>query len=154
MNDIKVLYDAIHKRYKTLLIELAKKEDVINKITSLNNLSTDTQYPSAKAVYDALQNSDGIPVETTIPVDGLLPNVMYDLGSVTNDFNVTLAAGEQGKTNHYFLTFETGTTPPNITWPTLSWEKGQSPVLEANKHYSFSILDGAALYVSTYVKIA
>lgn len=66
MNDIKVLYDAIHKRYKKLLLELANKEDVINKTTSLDDLSTDTQYPSAKSVYSALQNVD----DNTIILDG------------------------------------------------------------------------------------
>lgn len=30
------------------------KEDISNKVTSISSMSTDTQYPSAKAVYDAL----------------------------------------------------------------------------------------------------
>ena len=34
-------------------------EDTANKTTSLSDKSTDTQYPSAKAVYDALQNVGG-----------------------------------------------------------------------------------------------
>lgn len=126
-----------------------------NKVTSLSTESTDTQYPSAKTVYDAIQNAGGdTQVETTIPAGGMLPNVVYELGTVTNDFEVTLAAGQQGKLNHYFFTFETGSTPPTITWPSLSWEDGEEPTLEANKHYSFSILDGAALYACTYNKIA
>lgn len=33
-----------------------------NKVTSLSISSTDTQYPSAKAVYDAINNADYIPV--------------------------------------------------------------------------------------------
>ena len=32
------------------------KEDTSNKVTSLSSSSTDTQYPSAKIVYDSLQN--------------------------------------------------------------------------------------------------
>lgn len=32
------------------------KEDKANKVTSLSNQSTDTQYPSAKCVYDAIGN--------------------------------------------------------------------------------------------------
>lgn len=30
-------------------------EDNRNKVTSLSDLSTDTQYPTAKCVYDAIQ---------------------------------------------------------------------------------------------------
>ena len=35
------------------------KEKTNNKVTSLSSSSTDTQYPSAKAVYDALQDAGG-----------------------------------------------------------------------------------------------
>ena len=34
--------------------DLSGKEDTANKVTTLNSNSTDTQYPSAKAVYDEL----------------------------------------------------------------------------------------------------
>ena len=33
-------------------------EDVSNKVTSLSSSSTDTQYPSAKCVYDYIQSLD------------------------------------------------------------------------------------------------
>ena len=33
-----------------------------NKVTTLDDTATDTQYPSAKAVYDAINNADYIPV--------------------------------------------------------------------------------------------
>lgn len=39
--------------------KLSDKEDVNNKVTSISSSSTDTQYPSAKAVYDALASSGG-----------------------------------------------------------------------------------------------
>ena len=35
-----------------------KKEDSENKTTSLSSESTDAQYPSAKAVYDALRETE------------------------------------------------------------------------------------------------
>lgn len=45
---------------KGKLTELSEeKEDKTNKVTSLSSASTDTQYPSAKAVYDAIQQSGG-----------------------------------------------------------------------------------------------
>ena len=37
--------------------DISGKENSSNKVTSISSSSTDTQYPSAKAVYDAIQNS-------------------------------------------------------------------------------------------------
>ena len=36
---------------------MGSKEDNANKVTSLSSSSTDTEYPSAKAVYDAIENT-------------------------------------------------------------------------------------------------
>lgn len=38
---------------------LTNKEDTTNKVTSLSSSSTDTEYPSAKAVFDALGSAGG-----------------------------------------------------------------------------------------------
>lgn len=40
---------------------LEAKEDVANKVTALDAASTDDQYPSAKCVYDALEDLEPIP---------------------------------------------------------------------------------------------
>lgn len=39
--------------------DISGKEDKSNKVTSLSSSSTDTQYPSAKCVYDYIQSLDG-----------------------------------------------------------------------------------------------
>lgn len=57
-----------------LRVDLSSKEDTSNKTTSLSSSSTDTQYPSAKAVYDALQNGfsgdyNDLTNKPTIPSD-------------------------------------------------------------------------------------
>lgn len=39
--------------------DLTLKEDVSNKVTSISSSSTDTEYPSAKCVYDAIQAGGG-----------------------------------------------------------------------------------------------
>lgn len=57
MNDIKIIYDAIHKKYKDLVNSLTRKEDKSNKISTITD--SDEQYPSAKAVYDAIQTGGG-----------------------------------------------------------------------------------------------
>ena len=38
-------------------LDLSAYEEVSNKVTSISNASTDTEYPSAKCVYDAIQNA-------------------------------------------------------------------------------------------------
>lgn len=44
---------------KPTIPDVSGKEDKSNKVTSLSSSSTDTEYPSAKAVFDALQNAGG-----------------------------------------------------------------------------------------------
>lgn len=39
---------------------LGNKENISNKVTSINSSSTDTQYPSAKCVYDLVGNLEAI----------------------------------------------------------------------------------------------
>lgn len=43
----------------TSIQDVSGKEDKTNKVTSLSSSSTDTQYPSAKAVYDYIQSLNG-----------------------------------------------------------------------------------------------
>ena len=47
-----------HPQYLTSHQNITGKEDKSNKVTSLSSSNTDTQYPSAKAVYDATFNLD------------------------------------------------------------------------------------------------
>ena len=45
--------------YLTQHQDISGKEDKINKVTSISSSSTNTQYPSAKCVYDAINNALG-----------------------------------------------------------------------------------------------
>lgn len=58
-----------------------------NKVVSLSNASTDTQYPSAKCVYDAIQN-------VTIPIDDQLSDSSEN--PVQNKVVTNALAGKQG----------------------------------------------------------
>lgn len=45
-----------HNQYLTSHQDISGKEDKFNKVTSISSSSTDTQYPSAKVVYDSLDS--------------------------------------------------------------------------------------------------
>ena len=40
--------------------KLSNAEDITNKVTTLDSTSTDTQYPSAKCVYDLVGNVESL----------------------------------------------------------------------------------------------
>ncbi len=52
------------KADKSEIPSVTGKEDTANKVTSLSSSSTDTEYPSAKCVYDKLQNIPSMPSGT------------------------------------------------------------------------------------------
>ena len=125
--------------------DVSGKENTSNKVTSLSAQSTDTQYPSAKAVVDYVDDAVDTPVESTQPSGGFLPNVVYDLGTLTESVTFALAAGVTGKVNAYHWTFDTGSTAPTITWPAnIIWPDDVTPTVDANKHYEVLVRNGYA----------
>ena len=127
-------------------------EKVANKVTTISADSTDVQYPSAKAVYTAIQEGGGgssaIPVEYEMPQGGFLPNVYYELGDISSATTFSLAQGEQGVLNHYYWTFNIGSSAPLIAWPSgLQWAWGSEPELRAYQHYEVSVIENYAFFV-------
>lgn len=99
---------------------------------------------SPKAVYNEIHPA----VQSSQPQGGMLPNVMYTLGTLTGSVTFTLAAGTSGIVNHYYWTFDTGSTAPTITWPSgLTWNGGSAPTITASKHYEISVLNNVAIYI-------
>ena len=85
--------------------------------------------------------------ETAQPSGGFLPDVVYKLGTLTGTVTFSLAAAVTGNVNHYFWSFDTGSTAPTITWPSgITWADGTGPTVAASKHYEISILDGIAAF--------
>ena len=107
---------------------LSLKEDKSNKVTSISSSSTDTQYPSAKCVYDAIQaggGGGGIRTYTTtttftmpsgIPLNTLC-FVRYRGSSAT--YRVTVPSGET-----WWCIQGTSTGPMNTVTVTSSYEIG------------------------------
>jgi len=85
---------------------------------------------------------------TSIPSGGLLPNIYYTLGTLSGSVSIALAAATDSDIlNHYFFTFDTGSTAPTITWPAAitSWAGGSAPEISASKHYEVSVIDGVGI---------
>lgn len=108
--------------------------------TISGNETANNRYPTAKATYDAIHPA----IATTQPAGGFLPNIVYDLGTLSGNITFALATpADANVVNHYYWTFDTGSTAPTITWPTgLTWMGGSAPTINASKHYEISVLNG------------
>lgn len=120
--------------------DVSGKENTSNKVTSLSAQSSNTQYPGAKATYDEIHPAVG----NAQPQGGMLPNVVYDLGTLTGTVTFALATPSDANIpNAYHWTFETGSTAPTINWPSgVIFPDGVTPTAEANKHYEVLVRKG------------
>lgn len=102
--------------------------------------SSTTKTASPSAVYNEVHPA----IATTKPSGGFLPNIVYDLGTLTGSQSFTLAtASDATIANAYYWTFETGSTAPTITWPSnITWAGGSAPTIGASKHYEIMIRNG------------
>ena len=110
--------------------------------------TTKTAAPSA--VYNEVHPAFG----SSQPAGGMLPNVLYKLGTLTGSVTITLAAATDNTiANEWGFTFTAGSTAPTITWPAsiTGWAgnclSSGLPVITASKYYEVSIMDGIALIV-------
>lgn len=89
-------------------------------------------------------------VETTQPVGGMIPNTLYNLGTLTGAVTFSFAAPENATIrNEYMFTFDSGSTAVVPTWPVsiTAWQgncidSNGDPVIAASKHYEVSVLGG------------
>ena len=88
-------------------------------------------------------------VETEQPSGGFLPDVVYNLGTITGTVAFALAAAVPGQLNHYFWMFDTGSAAPTVTWPSsnFAWADGAGPTIAPSKHYEISVLNGIATFL-------
>jgi hypothetical protein len=109
-----------------------EKENVSNKVTSLSATSKDSQYPSAKAVYDTLTTA----IPTTLPN----PNKLTFSGAVTGEYDgssaVAIEIPKGGKASANFLIQPNGTVLSAPTYVQLT----------SGAYASFYALYGGTLY--------
>lgn len=86
---------------------------------------------------------------TSLPENGMLPDVFYNLGTLSGDTTFSLATPSDNTVlNHYYFCFDTPSPAPTITWPTgLTWVGGSTLLVEASKHYEVSIINNVAAYL-------
>lgn len=134
--------------------------DLSNKptIPTVPTISTDiaadktstTKTAAPSAVYSEVHPATA----SSQPAGGMLPNVLYKLGTLTGTVTISFAvASDANIENEYKFTFTAGSTAPTITWPNAitGWagnclENG-APVIADNCSYEVSILEGLAIIV-------
>ena len=126
---------------------------VIPAIPTVPTISTDIQADKSSttktAAPSAVYNEVHPAVASSQPQNGFLPNVFYNLGTLTGSVTFALATPADATiVNHYYWTFETGSTAPTITWPSgISWVGGSAPEISADKHYEISVLNGYGTFL-------
>ena len=169
-------YDAIEEKDDATLYNITddyeEPEIVANKTTIIDANSTDTQYPSAKAVYDIVQNGPGAALDNVVPkqtaTDSII-NVNDALKYKNFDFKVGGAYKQttyQGKNLANFSSLYcpiltgslenqeatiNGTTEQN-TNVTLEFKK-ENVNLKANQPYTISVICSGTVTGGTYKKL-
>lgn len=91
--------------------------------------------------------------ETSQPSGGFLPDVEYNLGTLTGNVTFALASAVSGNMNHYFWTFSTPSVALSVTWPSgITWVDGSAPTISASYYYEISILNGCAMYLKSAIQ--
>lgn len=136
------LYSGLSADIEALSAKVISNEYVTSKSLNDFNERLDAVSGVVNDIYDIYPY-----VQSSIPEFGFEPNILYNLGTITQTTVFILAApNRQDIVNHYYWTFDTSSTVPSVTWPAgLTWYGGAAPTLQANKHYEISILNGIAV---------
>lgn len=87
------------------------------------------------------------------PAGGMLPNVLYKLGTLTGSVTIAFATpADNTVENEYKFTFTADSTAPTITWPAsiTKWAGNALdsglPDVEADTYYEVSVVDGNGIF--------
>ena len=119
---------------------------VDNSVTKSSNNAV-----KSGGVYDEVHPAYG----SSQPSGGMLPNVLYKLGTLTGAVTISLATPSDGAIeNEYKFSFSADSTAPTITWDNAITEwKGNcldsngQPVMTASKSYEISVEDGLGIII-------
>ena len=102
-----------------------------------------------------------IAVATTVPQNGMAMNTLYNLGVITQNTTFLInPAQEVGIANIWTWTFEIGDTVPTLVFPDVVWTDASKteevdgvkmPVIEANKYYEVTIMNGYGTIMSATI---
>lgn len=84
-----------HPQYLTSHQDITGKEDKSNKVTNISPSSTDTQYPSAKLVYNQLNNKAPTSHASSSTTYGVATNSNYGHTKVINNLTTSVASNGQ-----------------------------------------------------------
>lgn len=117
--------------------------------TVSTNIQTDKTSTTKAASPSAVYNEVNPAIASTKPQGGFIPNIFYNLGTISGTIVFNLASpGDSNILNHYYWVFDTGSVAPTITWPSgLSWVGGTAPIISALRHYEISIINNIACYM-------
>ena len=114
------------------------------------NIAADKASTTKTAAPSAVWNEVHPAVGSSQPPGGMLPNVMYSLGTLSGNTTFAMAtASDNTIVNHWYWTFDTPSAAPAITWPAAitGWSGGSAPTIKANKHYEISVLGGVGTFM-------
>lgn len=134
------------------------KEDNTNKVTSLSSSSTDTQYPSAKCVYDlSNQKQNKIPIVSVASNTSSLSceeDKYYRLDTAINTFSITLpTVTDVGITKSVIIYLTTSTTPAITITSTQQLRYSHGFSIEASKTYEINALWNGAAWTITSIEL-
>ena len=122
----------------------------ISELTNKSALAGNEKIPVSDTQYITPTQIRATPLASSQPVGGMLPNVLYDLGTLSGAVTFAFAAPSDNTIrNEYMFTFDSDSTAAVPTWPAsiTAWlgnclDNNGDPEIAASKHYEVSALNG------------
>ena len=103
-------------------------------------------------IPDISGKADKTLVSSSMPSGGFLPNVVYNLGTLSGNTTFSMAAATDNTiANIWCWTFTTPSTAPTITWPAAitGWSGSSIPTINASKNYEITVMNGLATIIES-----